>query len=66
MVQINFFFTIVVFLLIAHHAYGHGRLIDPPSRASAWRFGFPTPKDYDDNAQFCGGFHRQWKQNHPQ
>lgn len=35
---------------------GHGRLADPPSRASAWRFGFNTPKDYNDNEGFCGGF----------
>ncbi|XP_016958859.1 uncharacterized protein LOC108030488 [Drosophila biarmipes] len=42
---------------------GHGRLIEPPSRASAWRFGFPTPPDYNDHELYCGGFTRQWKVN---
>lgn len=34
---------------------GHGRLIDPPSRASMWRFGFNTNANYDDNQGYCGG-----------
>ncbi|CAK1589901.1 unnamed protein product [Parnassius mnemosyne] len=42
---------------------GHGRLIEPPSRASAWRFGFDTPPDYNDNQSYCGGFTRQWTIN---
>lgn len=50
-----------VFLLLAicsmfYRASGHGRLIQPPSRSSAWRVGFATPRNYDDNALFCGGF----------
>jgi len=43
--------------------YGHGRLMDPPSRASMWRVGFNTPPDYDDNQGFCGGFAIQWGHN---
>ncbi|KAF5281674.1 hypothetical protein FQR65_LT14604 [Abscondita terminalis] len=35
---------------------GHGRLIEPPSRASAWRYGFNTPHNYNDHELFCGGF----------
>ena len=35
---------------------GHGRLMQPPSRSSAWRNGFPTPANYNDNELFCGGF----------
>ncbi len=27
----------------------HARLLEPPSRASMWRLGFPTPRDPDDN-----------------
>ncbi|KAH8292653.1 hypothetical protein KR044_003359, partial [Drosophila immigrans] len=42
----------------------HGRLIEPPSRASAWRYGFKTPPDYNDHELYCGGFTRQWKLNH--
>ena len=34
---------------------GHARLIEPPSRASEWRFGFDNPPDYNDNADYCGG-----------
>ena len=35
---------------------GHGRLRKPPSRASMWRDGYPTPPDYNDNQGYCGGF----------
>ena len=38
---------------------GHGRLVDPPSRATMWRYlqnEFPEqPSDYNDNQGFCGG-----------
>ncbi|KAL8595513.1 hypothetical protein ACOMHN_000722 [Nucella lapillus] len=39
---------------------GHGRLIDPPSRASMWRHGFDSPRDYDDNQGYCGGQAQLW------
>jgi len=42
---------------------GHGRLVEPPSRASMWRFGFNTPRDYNDHEGFCGGFAVQWGVN---
>ncbi|XP_030755205.1 uncharacterized protein LOC115881729 [Sitophilus oryzae] len=42
---------------------GHGRLIEPPSRASAWRYGFDTPHNYNDHELYCGGFTRQWVKN---
>ncbi|KAM3963926.1 uncharacterized protein ACR2FA_001959 [Aphomia sociella] len=42
---------------------GHGRLIEPPSRASAWRYGFDTPHNYNDHELYCGGFSRQWNKN---
>ncbi|KAK0162803.1 hypothetical protein PV327_006549 [Microctonus hyperodae] len=41
----------------------HGRLIEPPSRASMWRYGFDTPHDYNDHESYCGGFTRQWTRN---
>lgn len=41
----------------------HGRLIEPPSRASAWRYGFDTPHNYNDHELYCGGFTRQWVKN---
>jgi len=37
--------------------------MDPPSRASMWRVGFPTPIDYDDSQGFCGGIKEQWEVN---
>ncbi|KAH8362266.1 hypothetical protein KR084_005147, partial [Drosophila pseudotakahashii] len=56
----GFFFATSFFLMTCN---GHGRLIEPPSRASAWRFGFQTPPDYNDHELYCGGFTRQWKRN---
>ncbi|XP_034138425.1 uncharacterized protein LOC117590150 isoform X3 [Drosophila guanche] len=50
-------------LLCIRSCDGHGRLIEPPSRASAWRYGFQTPPDYNDHELYCGGFTRQWKRN---
>ncbi|XP_075218054.1 uncharacterized protein LOC142322855 [Lycorma delicatula] len=41
----------------------HGRLIEPPSRASMWRYGFNTPPNYNDHELFCGGYSRQWVKN---
>ena len=42
---------------------GHGRLIDPPSRNSAWRYGFDTPRQDTDNELNCGGYNVQWSTN---
>ncbi|XP_074093831.1 uncharacterized protein LOC141524055 [Cotesia typhae] len=42
---------------------GHGRLMDPPSRNSMWRFGYPNPVNYNDNELFCGGYAVHWVQN---
>lgn len=51
------------FLMVMSYTWnvcqGHGMLIDPPSRASAWRFGFDLPKEYDDNQLWCGGLTKQ-------
>lgn len=41
----------------------HGRLVEPPSRSSAWRYGFQTPHNYNDHELYCGGFARQWNRN---
>jgi len=35
---------------------GHGRLVEPPSRASMWRYGYATKPDFHDNQLWCGGF----------
>jgi Lytic polysaccharide mono-oxygenase, cellulose-degrading len=62
---LNTVYLCIVILLpvLIDQTNGHGRFIQPPSRASAWRYGFPTPPDYDDTASFCGGKARQWKTN---
>jgi len=58
--------TFVVGLTLSFLALvsGHGRLILPAARNCMWRFGFKNPKNYNDNALYCGGFNRMWKQNH--
>lgn len=35
--------------------HGHGKLMLPVNRGSAWRVGFNTPINYDDNGNYCGG-----------
>ena len=40
----------------------HARFTEPPSRATAWRYGFDTPHNYNDNEGFCGGFTYQFEQ----
>ncbi|XP_032573728.1 uncharacterized protein LOC6621301 isoform X6 [Drosophila sechellia] len=57
---IAFFFAASIFVMSCS---GHGRLVEPPSRASAWRFGFQTPPDYNDHELYCGGLSRQWQRN---
>ncbi|XP_041355235.1 uncharacterized protein LOC121372861 [Gigantopelta aegis] len=54
---------VAVFLILGHvvQTQGHGRLTNPPGRATAWRYGFNTPVDYQDNEQFCGG--REYQHN---
>ncbi|XP_064644373.1 uncharacterized protein LOC135498129 [Lineus longissimus] len=49
-----------VLLGVVSMVAGHGRLIEPPSRVSAWRFGFKTPVDYDDDGWNCGGVGMQY------
>lgn len=34
---------------------GHGMLLEPVGRGSRWRNDPSAPKNYDDNANYCGG-----------
>ncbi|RUS79991.1 hypothetical protein EGW08_012256 [Elysia chlorotica] len=54
--------TVGLLLLISQlpAARAHGRLLDPPSRASMWRLGFESPADYDDHQGYCGGKSALW------
>ncbi|KAK0058915.1 solute carrier family 25 (mitochondrial carrier protein) member 16 [Biomphalaria pfeifferi] len=63
-------FNLVTFVVLAAGVWrphfvveGHGRLIEPPSRATMWRQGYPTPENYDDNQLFCGGVGVQYGEN---
>nr|XP_045615997.1 uncharacterized protein LOC123769085 [Procambarus clarkii] len=42
---------------------GHGRLMEPVSRSSAWRKGFDTPINWEDDELNCGGFGTQYDEN---
>lgn len=55
-----FAMVVAVFTSAVH---GHGRLIEPPSRATAWRYGFSLPANYNDHELYCGGFSRQHQRN---
>ncbi|XP_076392871.1 uncharacterized protein LOC143265321 [Megachile rotundata] len=51
-------FLIACFVGISlREIHGHGMMLDPVSRSSAWRQGFPVGVNYNDNEVFCGGFH---------
>jgi len=47
---------LVVFLVSMERVNGHGYMSVPPMRSSMWRYGFPTPPNYDDGQLFCGGY----------
>ncbi|OTF79436.1 hypothetical protein BLA29_001691, partial [Euroglyphus maynei] len=55
--------TLITTLIIAK-SYQHGKMMEPPARNSAWRAGFPTHIDYNDNELFCGGLTVMWQKNH--
>ncbi|KAG5681733.1 hypothetical protein PVAND_011142 [Polypedilum vanderplanki] len=59
----NFLLILTIILQLSSPGEGHGRLIEPPSRASAWRYGFNTPANYNDHELFCGGFTKQHQGN---
>lgn len=54
---------VVVMSVYVQSSHQHGRVIDPPARSTAWRYGYDTPVDYDDNQLYCGGLQVQWGQN---
>ena len=44
------------YLLCPVSISGHARFTEPPGRSTAWRFGFNTPRNDNDNELNCGGF----------
>ncbi|XP_012944521.1 uncharacterized protein LOC101864263 [Aplysia californica] len=55
--------VLLTFLCSLQGSEGRGRLVDPPARASMWRFGFKTPVNYNDNGLNCGGPALMWGTN---
>ncbi|XP_033733300.1 mucin-2-like [Pecten maximus] len=55
--ELTFFFQVTVSVFMTIN--GHGRLLNPLGRSSAWRGGFDTPKNFNDNELYCGGFAHQ-------
>merc|ERR1711936_236072 len=57
--------SVMILLLVTYAAYvsAHGYMELPAARNCMWRFGFPNPKDYNDNQCYCGGLTRQ-QRNH--
>ncbi|XP_015597787.1 uncharacterized protein LOC107268968 [Cephus cinctus] len=58
-----FLMSVLIIILNVLEIYSHGMLMVPVNRGSAWRYGYNTPINYDDNANFCGGFAVQWIAN---
>jgi predicted carbohydrate-binding protein with CBM5 and CBM33 domain len=55
----NILILINLLVLFINRAEAHGRMENPPARNSAWRFGFNTPPNYNDNELNCGGLFHQ-------
>ncbi|XP_066597990.1 uncharacterized protein [Prorops nasuta] len=45
----------IILLLNLELIAGHGMLMEPVNRGSAWRKGFKTPVNWDDDGNYCGG-----------
>ncbi|KAJ8976416.1 hypothetical protein NQ317_005336 [Molorchus minor] len=52
-------FVVAVGLLFIKETVGHGMMLTPANRASLWRYHPAAPRNYDDNANFCGGSYVQ-------
>merc|ERR1712200_95670 len=56
--MMKFFASLLLAVAIASHrryqAEGHAYLAEPPGRSTAWRFGYSTPPNYNDNEINCG------------
>jgi hypothetical protein len=57
------YLNILLFVCLNNRVESHGRMDEPPSRNSAWRFKFDTPKNYNDVELNCGGAGRQHASN---
>lgn len=46
-------------LISSQLVWSHGRMNEPAARNTAWRYGFNTPPNYNDNELNCGGAGQQ-------
>ncbi|XP_012216518.1 uncharacterized protein [Linepithema humile] len=63
MAFVKLFTWILVVAVNLQEIYGHGYMLEPINRSSAWRKGFPVKPNYSDNEHFCGGRTVQHMQN---
>ncbi|XP_014610244.1 PREDICTED: uncharacterized protein LOC106790084 [Polistes canadensis] len=61
MIAVKLFIVVILMVISVEEIYGHGMLMEPVNRSSAWRKGFKVPKNYDDDGNFCGGLNVQIK-----
>ena len=54
---------VLVSCFVVERTNAHGRLEEPAARNCAWRFGYKTPENYNDNELNCGGVGQQWTTN---
>ncbi|XP_003696457.1 uncharacterized protein LOC100865713 [Apis florea] len=59
----KFLSIIFLFGIYFSEIQGRGIMLDPISRSSAWRKGFPVEPNYNDHELFCGGIDIQYGQN---
>ncbi|CAG5131784.1 unnamed protein product [Candidula unifasciata] len=52
--------ALITVAVVVSLAEGHGRLLDPPSRATLWEEKFNFPAYYDEYQGFCGGVDAHW------
>jgi len=50
----DFLLISLALALCVHEIEGHAFMSDPPGRSSAWRYGFPTKINHDDDSMGCG------------
>lgn len=48
--------VIAIFATLFNVTWGHGMMLSPPGRSSRWRNDNTAPINYNDNANYCGGF----------
>jgi hypothetical protein len=55
--------SLAILVYFVEKSIAHGRLEEPAARNCAWRFGYKTPENYNDNELNCGGVGQQWTTN---